>query len=195
LLNSTPYLEEMVYSKCGRSRHIPMSAANNWTSTEDPVHVACYRTILKQSMREGAINYLASLGETAPTVPEWTPPPAETAPTRTGTKYWNHNGSSFRLEAEKANRRFVFLEPREGLKEVGVQEGMLAFKGQRRKDMYEGTAYVYSARCGAIGYSVKGPVSSDDRTVTLQGFAPYVDPNCKRSGGREATLTFELVEN
>jgi hypothetical protein len=133
LLNSTPYIEEMVYSKCGKSRHIPMSAANNWTSTEDPVHVACYRTILKQLMREGATNYLASLGETAPTIVETAPALPDTAPMRTGTKYWNHNGSSFRLEAEKANRRFVFIEPREGLKEVGVREGMLGFRANAER--------------------------------------------------------------
>jgi hypothetical protein len=62
LIASTPYLEEMVYSKCGKSKHEKMSRANNWTSTEDPAHVVCYRSILKQFMQEGVQNYLTQYG-------------------------------------------------------------------------------------------------------------------------------------
>jgi hypothetical protein len=63
LLDSTPFLEEMVYSKCGKSKHQSMSAANNWTSTEDPAHVACYRSILKELMREGTKKYLTTYSQ------------------------------------------------------------------------------------------------------------------------------------
>ena len=58
LIQSTPYLEELVLARCGVSKHQKMSAANNWTSTEDPVHVQCYRATLKEMMQSGAKAYL-----------------------------------------------------------------------------------------------------------------------------------------
>jgi hypothetical protein len=63
LMQSTPYLEEMTYSKCGKSKAEHMSRSNNWTSTEDPQHVNCYRGILKQIMAEGVKKYLETFGE------------------------------------------------------------------------------------------------------------------------------------
>jgi hypothetical protein len=63
LMQSTPYLEEMTYSKCGKSKAEHMSRSNNWTSTEDVQHVNCYRGILKQIMTEGVKKYLEMFGE------------------------------------------------------------------------------------------------------------------------------------
>lgn len=62
LMQSTPYVEEMTYSRCGKSKKESMSAKNNWTMTEDPVHVECYRSILKQILADGARDYLAKYG-------------------------------------------------------------------------------------------------------------------------------------
>jgi len=62
LMQSTPYVEEMTYSRCGKSKKESMSAKNNWTMTEDTVHVECYRSILKQILADGAKDYLEKYG-------------------------------------------------------------------------------------------------------------------------------------
>jgi hypothetical protein len=66
LMESTPYVEEMTYSRCGVSHTEKMSAANNWTMTQDIKHVECYKGILTEIMREGARNYLAAYGAGGP---------------------------------------------------------------------------------------------------------------------------------
>jgi hypothetical protein len=116
-------------------------------------------------------------------------------PTPIAPTAWNYNGSSIRLESTNEMRRFVYVEPREGLREVGVTSGMVAFEGTRKGNVYEGTAFVFSQKCGAIGYPVKGFVAPDDRSVTMKGYAPYVNSECKISGGRDGVLVFELVGN
>lgn len=62
LIQSTPYLEEMTYSRCGKSKTQHMSRENNWTRTEDVNHINCYRTVLNELMRDGTQKYLAGLG-------------------------------------------------------------------------------------------------------------------------------------
>jgi hypothetical protein len=62
LMQSTPFVEEMTYSRCGKSKKESMSAKNNWTMREDPEHIECYRSILKQLMQDGARDYLAKYG-------------------------------------------------------------------------------------------------------------------------------------
>lgn len=131
LMQSTPRIEEMTYLRCGKSNTQHMSRENNWTMTQDINHVNCYRGILKEAMREGAAEYLATLGEVPPEGVGRPFIPGPIAPTSTGERYWNHNGSSLKLEATNAMRRFVYIEPREGLKEVGVKQGTLAFQGKR----------------------------------------------------------------
>jgi hypothetical protein len=195
LMQSTPHIEEMTYLKCGQSKTQHMSRENNWTTTQDINHVNCYRGILKEAMREGAAEYLATLGEVRPEGVGGPFIPGPVPRTATGERYWNHNGSSLKLEATNAMRRFVYIEPREGLKEVGVKQGTLAFQGKRIGNIYKGTAYVFSQKCGAIGFSVKGLVAKDDRSITMKGYAPYVNSECRISGGREAVLTFELIGN
>jgi hypothetical protein len=195
VMQSTPYLEEQTLARCGPDRTIHMSPANDWTSTQDVQHAHCYRGILKEFMREGARNYLAAIGEMPSEGIGGPFVPVPVAPAVTGEKHWNHNGSALKLQANNASRRFVFIEPREGLREVGVTPGMVAFKGKRIGNYYEGTAYVFSARCGAVGYSVKGPIAPDERSVTMKGYAPYVNSECKHSGGRETVIVFELIEN
>lgn len=62
LMQSTPYVEEMTYSKCGPDKTEHMSAKNNWTATQDVKHVECYRGILLQILADGARDYLAKYG-------------------------------------------------------------------------------------------------------------------------------------
>jgi hypothetical protein len=85
----------------------------------------------------------------------------------------------------------VYAAPRPGLP---VSPGTLLFSGKRSGNIYSGTAYVFSARCGARGYSVSGLVGADDRSVTLYGRAPLVDSTCKTATYRDDTLVFNLQE-
>jgi hypothetical protein len=189
LLDSTPFLEEMVYSKCGKSKHIHMSAENNWTSTEDPQHVYCYRGILKQLMREGAQNYLQSAGV------ELAAPQLAPAVTEKGNvRRWSYNGSVFEMISNGAGKKFVYAEVREGLREVGVVGGSVAFEGVQTGQALQGKAYVYSARCGPIAYPASGTISADQKRATVSGKAPYVDAQCARVSSRDSTIDFQAVE-
>jgi hypothetical protein len=195
LMESAPYLEEQTLARCGPDRTIHMSATNGWTETQDIQHVNFYRGILKEFMREGAENYLLALGEVPPEVSTgrsiWPPIAPEIIALE---KHWNHNGSLLKMETDKATRRFVFTEPREGLREVGVAPGMVAFEGRQSDDVYEGTAYVFSRICGPIGYPVSGSVAQDERSITLRGYAPYVDVQCRRAGGRQGVLVLQQTD-
>ncbi len=62
LMQSTPYLEEVTLSRCGKSKVEHMSKSNNWTMTEDAKHIECYRGILKEVMASGAKKYLEVYG-------------------------------------------------------------------------------------------------------------------------------------
>jgi hypothetical protein len=103
---------------------------------------------------------------------------------------WDHNGSAVYLSADGAGRRFYYQAPRGGLQEVGVQPGTLLFDGRRDENRYSGTAYVFSKFCGALAYAVSGPVSPDQRSVTMYGKAPTLDSNCRVVGYRDDVLVF-----
>src|SRR5437016_4979405 len=103
---------------------------------------------------------------------------------------WDHNGSAVYLSADGAGRRFYYQAPRAGLQEVGVQPGNLLFDGRRDGNRYSGTAYVFSKSCGGLAYAVSGPVSSDQRSVTMYGKAPTVSTNCRVVGYRDDVLVF-----
>jgi hypothetical protein len=194
LMESTPYLEEQTLARCGPDRTIHMGPANGWTETQDIQHVNCYRAILKEFMTDGAKNYLTALGEVPPEVSTGRSVSVPVAPQIALEKHWNHNGSLLKLETDKATRRFVFTEPREGLRQVGVTQGMVAFEGSQSGDVYEGTAYVFSRICGPVGYPVSGSVARDERSIILKGYAPYVDAQCRRAGGRQGVLVFQQTD-
>jgi hypothetical protein len=123
------------------------------------------------------------------------PPPYQAPPTpQVEETHWDHNGSSLKLESNGASRRFYYIEPRIGLIEVGVAQGMVAFEGTQSGNIYTGTAYVFSKVCGAIGYPVNGFVGQDQRSITLSGIAPYVDTQCRRAGEHQAVLVFQQTD-
>lgn len=105
---------------------------------------------------------------------------------------WNHNGSLVSLSAAGARRQFHYQTPAAGLLEVGVQSRTLLFDGRRDGNRYSGTAYVFSKVCGALPYAVTGPVSPDQRGVTMYGKAPVVDSSCHVIGHRDDVLVFSL---
>jgi hypothetical protein len=62
LIQSTPYLEELTEAKCPpdktKREYYPNGA---WKSTTyDPVRIACYRSILKELMRDGVRTFLTN---------------------------------------------------------------------------------------------------------------------------------------
>src|ERR1700676_3466567 len=95
---------------------------------------------------------------------------------------WNHNGSLVSLSATGARRQFHYQSPAADLLQIGVQPGTLLFDGRRDGDKYSGTAYVFSKACGARAYAVAGPVSPDQRAVTMSGKAPIVNSSCRAIG-------------
>jgi hypothetical protein len=61
--------------------------------------------------------------------------------------YWLHNGSVVKLISDGETREFYYWEPRMGMRQVGVREGTLLFKGVVRDGTYSGTAYIFNLRC------------------------------------------------
>ncbi|MGH7784990.1 MAG: hypothetical protein ACREO5_14250, partial [Candidatus Binatia bacterium] len=106
---------------------------------------------------------------------------------------WNHNGSQVALYADGPGRRFYYHVPVANLLESGVQTGTLLFDGRRDGYRYSGTAYVFAKSCGALAYAVAGPVSPDDRTVTMYGKAPIISSNCSVTGDRDDVLVFNFL--
>jgi hypothetical protein len=104
------------------------------------------------------------------------------------TEFFNYNNSVFELKSSGSTRQFVYLQPRAGLP---VTAGTVVFSGTRSGNTYSGTAYVFSAVCGAIGYSVTGIVSAEHASVTLRGQVPVRDAQCNVTGTRDNVLVFQ----
>ena len=107
---------------------------------------------------------------------------------------WNHNGSVVFLELQGSNRKFYYLRPRPGIAAEGVQPGTLLFAGTRSGHNYVGTAYIFSARCGPIGYPVRGSLSNLD-FIRLVGRAPRRDANCNVVSYFDDVLIFTVIDD
>lgn len=84
-----------------------------------------------------------------------------------------------------------YARPRAALAERGVASGQLLFEGERSGNLYAGTARIFATPpCGEFTYRVEGPVSADQRTVTMYGRAPRVNGGCEITGFRDDTLVF-----
>ena len=105
---------------------------------------------------------------------------------------WHHNGSVVSLSAAGAQRQFHYQTPTSDLFELGVRSGTLLFNGRRSDNQYSGMAYVFSRTCGALSYPVVGPVSADQRTVTMYGKAPVLNASCRVVGHRDDVLVFSF---
>jgi hypothetical protein len=208
LLTSTPYLEELENAKCPPDRtKVEYDAYGNWVSTtEDPVRINCNREILKEMMRDGARQYMAKYGGGGEIVAS--PPPQPSQPQQPGVggpfvaapvgptgsdKYWDHNGSQMELITNGPARKFVYRNPRPGLREAGVASGMVLFVGKRIGAEYSGTAFLFSKSCGKKSYVVSGPVAADERSVTMRGNRPILNDSCQIDGYRDDVLVFNYV--
>ncbi len=102
-----------------------------------------------------------------------------------GTIY-EHNGSTMEMRVHRGIVEITYLFPRAGLPEA-VEHGTVLFDGAaepvfdgsgnfvRYTYRVSGTAYVFSGRCGAFPYRVRGSFSSDKETLKLFGAAPMID--------------------
>ena len=134
--------------------------------------------------------------ERAPDPPVKPPPaPSFPAPPLPTASLWSHNGSTLRLVAEGASRRFLYVTPRQGLLVRGVRAGTLLFDGEKNGDVYSGRSRVYHATCGAYPYEVTGPVSADQRRVTMSGQKPILSDTCRVERTEPDELVFEYVSN
>jgi tetratricopeptide (TPR) repeat protein len=88
----------------------------------------------------------------------------------------------------------ISQQPRASLGGIGVSKGTLLFKGRKIGNTYAGKAFIYS-KCGAKVYDVTGPISDDQRQVTLYGRAPITDQRCNVRTYREDTLIFTFNGN
>ena len=117
----------------------------------------------------------------------------ESASSLAFNSFWDHNGSRMGLVADGSRRQFYYAAPRAALVERGVQAGTLLFEGERRGNTYVGEARIFARPpCGEFTYPVEGPVSSDQRSVTMFGRAPRVNERCQVTSYRDDTLVFTL---
>jgi hypothetical protein len=94
---------------------------------------------------------------------------------------WNHNGSLMRLTDQGNNRWFYYENPRQGMRNVGVQPGTLLFNGTTNGSWYSGTARVFSSACAPLEYWVEGPVLQNPLRVRVSGDRP-IHRNCQPTG-------------
>lgn len=119
--------------------------------------------------------------------------PANNVTSPSYSSYWDHNGSQMGLVAVGTMRMLYYARPRAALAERGVASGQLLFEGERSGNLYAGTARIFATPpCGEFTYRVEGPVSADQRTVTMYGRAPRVNGGCEITGFRDDTLVFTL---
>ena len=115
---------------------------------------------------------------------------ASTSPT--GGSIWDHNGSTMRLTAQGARRQIAYERPRSGMRKRGVRKGDVLFEGVRDGEIYSGTAYIFTRRCGKVGYDVLGTVRNNETQIVMRGNAPRLNASCKRVGSRPDKLVFSL---
>jgi len=109
------------------------------------------------------------------------------------SSYWNHNGSIMGLAAQGNQRAFVYVQPRPGMAELGVQ-GESFFEGVSDGHAYYGTAFAFSPRCGKLPFPVSGPISPDQLHVVLFGNMPRTDPvTCQIVRYDNVELHFDYV--
>jgi len=96
---------------------------------------------------------------------------------------WMHNGSLMRLQAQGANRWFLYEVPRSGLRSAGVYPGTLLFNGTKSGNWYSGLSRVFSSACpgNPLEYWVEGPVAENQARVTMQGTRER-SRNCASTG-------------
>lgn len=91
---------------------------------------------------------------------------------------WIHNGSLMTVKELGNNLEIRYASPRPGIAEVGVRPGDLLFSGRIISSHVEGTAFIFSKRCGPLSYRVSGTGSVLKGEILLEGEAPIPSPTC-----------------
>jgi hypothetical protein len=122
-------------------------------------------------------------------------PQERVGPQQSISSYWMHNGSLVKMIRQGASVRLIYENPRQGMREEGVTRGTLLFEGQASDSSYDGTAYVFSGRCGtSFPYQVTGEVRQEGMEVRLFGKAPnLISPDCRVMGYRDDNLIFDRM--
>jgi len=104
---------------------------------------------------------------------------------------YDHNGSTMEIQECDDGLWISYIEPRDGLKKVGVEDGTLLFEGEvGAAGTIIGQARLFSAKCGEILYDVSGAWRSN--SILLEGIAPVRDSSCRVTKYRNDELLFTL---
>ena len=104
---------------------------------------------------------------------------------------YDHNGSL--MEVMQCDNELVisYIKPKAVLLPYGVRNGTLLFEGDMYSQRSEGTARLFSKKCGELKYQVEGHLGVNK--IVLKGQAPKFDSQCRVVGYRPDTLVFDLV--
>ena len=96
--------------------------------------------------------------------------------------FWDHNGSTMRLQDYGTERTFTYEYPSVKMQRAGVSQGDVLFDGFKKGDKYYGTARVFSRYCNSsLPYRVSGNVYSGPKVV-LTGTRDSYDAGCIANG-------------
>ena len=96
--------------------------------------------------------------------------------------FWDHNGSTMRLQDYGSQRIFTYEYPSVRMQKAGITQGDVLFDGVRKGDKYYGTARVFSKYCDySLPYKVSGNVYSGPRVVLI-GTRNSYDAGCIPNG-------------
>lgn len=104
-----------------------------------------------------------------------------------------HNGSLMDYEVCDGGRITIsYARPRPGMVRQGVRQGTLLFDGYSgASGVINGTARLFSARCGVVTYAVSG--REDGNVIQLNGTAPIRGAGCAVTRYRQDNLVFTLA--
>ncbi|TXD98327.1 hypothetical protein ES754_05215 [Psychrobacter frigidicola] len=118
------------------------------------------------------------------------------ASTAIADSFWDHNGSTMRLQDYGNKRVFTYEYPSVKMQKAGVHQGDVLFNGFKKGDKYYGTARVFSKYCDdSLPYKVNGNVYSGPKVVligTRDSYSAGCIPN-----GRKVTdkLVFTYISS
>ncbi len=102
---------------------------------------------------------------------------------------WVLHSSVMTMTIEGNTLQFFYKHPRDELREYGIKEGSLNFEGTLSGTMLAGSGYVYSPRCGQVGFHAEG--TFENSHVVLHGFAPSgFNEHCQATTSRYDESTY-----
>ena len=106
--------------------------------------------------------------------------------------FWAHNRSIMYMLEDRTHRQIYYDDPRPGLKEVGVKQGMLLFDGVVDGTTLSGTAFVFAKECDPLSFAVAGKLTRDGKRITLNGKAPRIGTRCRIAGDKQEKLILDF---